>query len=69
MRHPAVITTEVFARFLRCELEADLHSRGVVGRDHEFRDWQRRSREVVTSRSNQPLAQQAEAKEGCAEQR
>src|SRR5437868_4205650 len=45
MRDTAGITAEVFARFLRCELEADLHSRDVVGADSEFRNWQHRSRE------------------------
>jgi predicted RecB family nuclease len=39
------ITSEIFARFLRCELEAYLHTRGVIGADREFADWQHRSRE------------------------
>jgi predicted RecB family nuclease len=41
---PTQIKGEVFARFLRCELEADLHSRGVVGADREFRSWEHRCR-------------------------
>jgi predicted RecB family nuclease len=39
------ITSEIFARFLRCELEAHLHSREVIGADREFADWQHRSRD------------------------
>lgn len=41
MRELTPIEGEVFARFLRCELEADLYSRGVVGTDREFENWQR----------------------------
>jgi len=41
----APITGEVFARFLRCELEAHLHSRGAVGADREFRSWEHRCRD------------------------
>lgn len=39
------ITSEIFARFLRCELEAYLHTREVIGADREFADWQHRSRD------------------------
>src|SRR5690348_6186080 len=39
------ITAEIFARFLRCELEAYLHARGDIGSNREFADWQRRSRD------------------------
>ena len=39
------ITSEIFARFLRCELDAYLHTRGVIGADREFADWRRRSRD------------------------
>src|SRR3954447_26082323 len=39
------ITAEVFARFIRCELEAYLHSRETLGADREFADWRYRSRD------------------------
>jgi predicted RecB family nuclease len=39
------ITSESFARFLRCELEAHLHLEGTSGADREFTDWQERCRE------------------------
>src|SRR3954463_4219268 len=39
------ITAEILARFLRCELEAYLHARDVIGSDREFADWRRRSRD------------------------
>src|SRR5437764_8602846 len=39
------ITSEIFARFLRCELEAYLHTRGVIGADHEIPNWRHRSRD------------------------
>jgi hypothetical protein len=39
------ITAEVFARFIRCELEAYLHSREILGADREFADWRYRSRD------------------------
>jgi predicted RecB family nuclease len=44
LQHTA-IEGEVFARFLRCALEADLHSRGIVGADREFGSWQRQCRD------------------------
>jgi predicted RecB family nuclease len=39
------ITAEIFAGFLRCELEAYLHTRGVIGADREFANWRHRSRD------------------------
>ena len=42
MLQPTQIKCEVFARYLRCEREADLHSRGAVGADREFRSWEHR---------------------------
>jgi predicted RecB family nuclease len=45
MLQQTAIESEVFARFLRCEVEADLHSRGVVGANREFGNWQRQCRD------------------------
>src|SRR4051794_26433704 len=39
------ITDEIVARFLRCELEAYLETRKVIGSDREFADWRRQSRD------------------------
>jgi len=42
---PSPISAETFEAFLQCETKSKLYSRGAIGVDLEFTDWQRRRRD------------------------